>query len=148
MHESETWKGSHSVVSDSSRPHGLQPTRLLRPWDFPGKSTGVGCNRFNMTILNLGLGLPYETITLQINSNSWHRRGKHWSSLPLLECGRSNGNLPWVCIFWNVQGKVINTLTEQLFSSFLWKQLHLGLMISLVFWKPLTYTPGQVMLKN
>ena len=23
-------------------PHGLQPTRLLRPWDFPGKSTGVG----------------------------------------------------------------------------------------------------------
>ena len=40
------WKGkwSHSVVSDSSRPHGLQPTRLLRPWDFPGKSTGVGCH--------------------------------------------------------------------------------------------------------
>ena len=24
------------------RPHGLQPTRLLHPWDFPGKSTGVG----------------------------------------------------------------------------------------------------------
>jgi len=22
--------------------HGLQPTRLLHPWDFPGKSTGVG----------------------------------------------------------------------------------------------------------
>ena len=33
-----------SVVSDSVRPHGLQPTRLLRPWDFPGKSTGVGCH--------------------------------------------------------------------------------------------------------
>ena len=26
------------------RPHGVQPTRLLRPWDFPGKSTGVGCH--------------------------------------------------------------------------------------------------------
>ena len=26
----------------TSRPHGLQPTRLLRPWDFPGKSSGVG----------------------------------------------------------------------------------------------------------
>ena len=38
------WKWSHSVVSDSSWPHGLQPTRLLRPWDFPGKSTGVGCH--------------------------------------------------------------------------------------------------------
>ena len=31
-------------MSDSSRPHGLQPTRLLRPWDCPGKSTGVGCH--------------------------------------------------------------------------------------------------------
>ena len=33
-----------SVVSDSSRPQGLQPTRLLRPWDFSGKRTGVGCH--------------------------------------------------------------------------------------------------------
>ena len=40
--ESERWKWSHLVVSDSSRRHGLQPTRLLCPWDFPGKSTGVG----------------------------------------------------------------------------------------------------------
>ena len=44
MHEREKWKWSHSVMSDSSRPHGLQPTRLLCPWDFPGKSTGVGCH--------------------------------------------------------------------------------------------------------
>ena len=36
---------SHSLMSDSLRPHGLQPTRLLRPWDFPGRSTGVGCHR-------------------------------------------------------------------------------------------------------
>ena len=28
----------------TARPHGLQPTRLLRPWAFPGKSTGVGCH--------------------------------------------------------------------------------------------------------
>ena len=44
MHESEKWKWSHSVVSDSSWHHGLQPTRLLHPCDFPGKSTGVGCH--------------------------------------------------------------------------------------------------------
>ena len=44
MHESEKWKWSHSVVSDSQRPHGLQPSRLLRPRDFPGKSTGLGCH--------------------------------------------------------------------------------------------------------
>ena len=46
---SNAWKWkvkslSRSVMSDSSRPHGLQPTRLLHPWDFPGKSTGVGCH--------------------------------------------------------------------------------------------------------
>ena len=44
MHESEKWKWSRSVVSDSSRPHGLRPTRLLHPWNFPVKSTGVGCH--------------------------------------------------------------------------------------------------------
>ena len=41
------WKvkvGSHLVVSDSQRPLGLQPARLLRPWDFLGKNTGVGCH--------------------------------------------------------------------------------------------------------
>ena len=44
MHESEKWKWSRSVVSDSVGPHRQQPTRLLRPRDFPGKSTGVGCH--------------------------------------------------------------------------------------------------------
>ena len=31
-------------MSDSVRPHRLQPTRLRRPWDSPGKNTGVGCH--------------------------------------------------------------------------------------------------------
>ena len=31
-------------MSDSVWPHRRQPTRLPRPWDFPGKSTGVGCH--------------------------------------------------------------------------------------------------------
>ena len=50
--KSEKWKKwSRSVMSNSSRPHGLQPTRLLRPWDFPGKSTGVGCHSFSSKLL-------------------------------------------------------------------------------------------------
>ena len=60
MHESEKWKWRRSVVSDSSRPQGLQPTRLLHPWDFSGKSTGVGCHR----LLQLS-GAP------QIIDSSW-----------------------------------------------------------------------------
>ena len=31
-------------MSDSVRPHRWQPTRLPRPWDSPGKNTGVGCH--------------------------------------------------------------------------------------------------------
>jgi len=31
-------------MSDSVRPQRRQPTRLLRPWDSPGKNTGVGCH--------------------------------------------------------------------------------------------------------
>ena len=54
LHESEKWKGSRSVVSDSSRPHGLQPTRLLHLWDSPSKSTGVGCHLL-LYILVLGM---------------------------------------------------------------------------------------------
>ena len=46
MHASEKWKWSRSVVSNSSQPYGLQPTRLLCPWAFPGKGTGVGCHCF------------------------------------------------------------------------------------------------------
>ena len=57
MHESEKWKWSRLVRSDSSRPHGLQPTRLLHPWDFPGKSTGVGC--LSTLLILAGLRLPY-----------------------------------------------------------------------------------------
>ena len=31
-------------MSDSMQPHRRQPTRLLHPWDSPGKNTGVGCH--------------------------------------------------------------------------------------------------------
>jgi len=49
---SSTWKWEVKVKSLSRvrlyRPHGLQPTRLLRPWDFPGKSAGVGAIAFSV----------------------------------------------------------------------------------------------------
>ena len=34
---------SHSVVSDPLQPYSLEPTRLLCPWDFPGKNTVLPC---------------------------------------------------------------------------------------------------------
>ena len=35
---------SCSVVFNSLQTHGLQPARLLCPWDFPGRNTGVSCH--------------------------------------------------------------------------------------------------------
>ena len=45
-----------SVVSNSLWPHGLQPARLLCPWNFPGKNIGVGCHAlFQGIFLTQGL---------------------------------------------------------------------------------------------
>ena len=40
----ETENVSCSVVPDSLQPHGLQSTRLLYPWNSPGKNTGLSCH--------------------------------------------------------------------------------------------------------
>ena len=42
VHESEKWKWSHSVVSDCATPMDCSLPGSSVPWDFPGKSTGVG----------------------------------------------------------------------------------------------------------
>ena len=92
MHDSEMWKWSRSVVSDSSRPHGLQPTRLIRPWDFPGKSTGVGRHCF----LPVSMSFPYFVIYnslfcfFRFHSKSYNWRRKHQPT-PVLLPGESRG---------------------------------------------------------
>ena len=62
-------------MSDSSRPHGLQPTRLLRPWDFPGKSTGVGCHCL--------LRIHSLKLNKYLQSRCWVRN-RHQYAIPLL----------------------------------------------------------------
>ena len=65
--ENERESVSRSVMSDSLQPHGLQPARLLCPWDFPGKNTGVGCHFFLYGIFptqGLNPGLPHCGQTL------------------------------------------------------------------------------------
>ena len=45
----------------SLQPHGLQPARLLCPWNSPGKDTGVGCHSLLQEIFPIqesNLGLP------------------------------------------------------------------------------------------
>ena len=40
------------------RPHGLWSTRLLHPWDFPGKNTGVGCHFLHQGIFQTQVTNP------------------------------------------------------------------------------------------
>ena len=118
MHESEKWKWNHSVVSDSSQPQGLQPSRLLCLWDFPGKSTGLGCHclLWNINIVMLSLFIRWDvfflclcSITIQITkelSIPWGNR--LWETgiliyilIPILSCiifkTFSLFSLFWVC---------------------------------------------------
>ena len=74
---------SHSVVSDSSQPHGLQPARLLCLWDSPGKDTRVGCHALLQRIFpaqELNPGLPH---CRQILSHLSHQGSP---ALPLTDC--------------------------------------------------------------
>ena len=63
---------------DSLQPHGLQPTRLLCPWNSPGENTGVGCHVFLQGIFpiqgsNLGLlcFLHWQLSFFFITSTTW-----------------------------------------------------------------------------
>ena len=47
---------ARSAMPDSLRPHGRWPTRLLCPWNSPGKNTRVGCH-FLLQGIFLTLGL-------------------------------------------------------------------------------------------
>ena len=89
------WKWSCSVVSDPQRPHGLQPTRLLHPWDFPGKSIGVGCH----CLLRTWIIKTYKNIPL---------------TLVIL-----HGDAPILFYFCNVFPSFPDAIFSNLFNSFL-----------------------------
>ena len=74
-----TCKWSRSVISDSLRPHGLLPTRLLCPWNFPGKDTGVGCHVLLQEIFatqGLNTSLLHCRKTLYCLSHMWNLKKK------------------------------------------------------------------------
>ena len=105
MHESEKWKGSRSVVSDSVRPHGLQPTRLLRPWDFPGKSPGVGCHCLLWTKATGKLQKPIWDKTVFVQS----------TKLYLTLCDHKECNTLGFPVLHYLQGKISPSKLETKF---------------------------------
>ena len=53
-------------MSNCVQLHGLQPIRFFHPWDFPGKSTGVGCH---CLLLRRRGGIKREENKLAINTS-------------------------------------------------------------------------------
>ena len=79
-------------MSDSVRPHRRQSTRLPRPWDSPGKNTGVGCH-FLLQCVKVksesevaqscpNLATPW-TAAHQAPPSMGFSRQKYWSGVPL-----------------------------------------------------------------
>ena len=69
---------SHSVVSNCCN-YGLQPARLLCPWDFPGKNTEVGCHfllQGNFPTQGLKLGLAGRFFTIWAGSKGEQSRNE------------------------------------------------------------------------
>ena len=96
-------------MSDSVRPHRWQPTRLLHPWDFPGKSTGVGCHCLLHFCLLVSLIRKKSWILLISRSWVWKR---HWQPTLVLLPGKSHGRRSLVgCSPW---GRFESDTTERL----------------------------------
>ena len=75
---------SRLVVSDSLRPHGLLPTRLLCLWDFPGRNTGVGCHfllQGNLSSRNNSRLFPLAQDRNTVRMTNWHL-----TQLAFIEC--------------------------------------------------------------
>ena len=93
-----------AVMSDSLRPHGLQPARFLCQWDSPGKNTGVGCHFLLQGIFptqgsNLGL---LCLLNWQAGSKPLESPGKHpvtnilnRKCTPVLFCHHSKTTKIW-----------------------------------------------------
>ena len=68
-------------MSNSVGPHGLWLSRLLQPWNFPGKSTAVGCHFLLQGIFptqRLNPGLPHCGQTLCHLSHQWFGQKSHF----------------------------------------------------------------------
>ena len=104
-------------MSDSSQPHGPQPTRLLCPWDFPGNSTGVGCHCLLLNKAEIGVFLEFSCffhvcsvscphqpfLRVQFQLTFYINQRRQWHPTPVLLPGKSHGRRslvsfsPWGC---------------------------------------------------
>ena len=97
---SNAWKWKVKVKSlirvQLFEPHGLQPTRLLCPWDSPGKNTGVGCHA-----LSRGSSWPRDQTTLPLEWLKTEKIGH------ITHCWKQDTVGTQALLVWTYKGKII-----------------------------------------
>ena len=104
-------------MSDSLWPHELYPTRLLRPWDFPGKNTGVGCY-----FLLQGSSQPRDQTRVSHNAGrrftiwatKWKRRVKTISLKLNIPKTKIMASSPITS--WQIYGETVETVRDFIFA--------------------------------
>ena len=81
-------------MSDFLLPHGLQPARLLCPWTFPGKNTGVGCHFLLLKRLLISVKEESEKTGLKLNI----QKTKIMASSPITS--------------WQIDGETMEMVTD------------------------------------
>ena len=100
------------------RPHRRQPTRLLHAWDFPGKSTGVGCHCLlqNVMIEHLKLINIYRTVYLKVaNKQNMHYFQAHMEHslryCTSVQFSSAAQSCPTLCNLWTAACQVSLSFT-------------------------------------
>ena len=126
-------------MSDSVWPHRWQPTRLPRPWDSPGKNTGVGCH-FLLQCMKVksesevaqSCLTPRDPMDCSLPGSSIHgifqARVLEWVATAFSEAwSLYNHNSSFsVCVCCSLMVNFIMKLNYT----------EISLLLSLVFWKP------------
>ena len=142
-----------SVMSNSVQPHRLQPTRLRRPWDSPGKNTGVGrhfllqCVKVRSLSHVWLLATPWTAAYQGLLSMGFSRQ-EYWSGFPLpsLETEAYSGGKEWQEVGLNKKvklGRLVNIIRKTI------EFIHVWQSASAVLWieerHDLIYTVREVL---
>jgi len=142
-------------MSDSVRPHRRQPTRLPRPWESPGKNTGVGCH-FLLQCMKVKSEREFARHVFMVGTpwwlrgilDSWHsctslatptlnRAGHHKNVAEMMECHASSRHCNFHLTFpWTIQGDSVFLLGSQSWVSFLLVQLFNFAIYSVAYFQP------------
>ena len=124
-------------MPDSLWPHGLQPTRLFCPWDFPGKNIGVGCHFLLQGIFQTQ-GSNRDLLTAGRFFTDWATREANRKKCPLIST--SSPKLI-SCLFDNTHDNKCKVISHSGFDlhfpddEWCWACFHVPVIYLCLLWK-------------